>query len=100
MIAAFKELDHVVEAPGGGDGHRVSLILQQNKFVTKGAWLESDGGWVMTAVEKDELVKEGLLDKIRATEEPWLEGKDEPYKEHESPPTRINPSRHKKGEIL
>ena len=63
VIAAFKELDHVVHAPTGGNGCRVSIILQQNEEVVLAAEREESGRyWSITAQEKKQMVVDGRLE--------------------------------------
>ena len=63
VVAAFKELEHVVNAPTGGSGCRVSIILQQNDEVVLAAEREESGEYLcITAKEKKQMVVDGVLE--------------------------------------
>jgi hypothetical protein len=61
VVAAFKELEHYVTPPTGGEGCRVSIILQQNEEVVQAAKREECGHYKVTAEGKKTLVVNGLI---------------------------------------
>ena len=61
-VAAFKDLLHAVHAPTGGDGCRVSIILQQNEEVVLSAEREELGLYLRVSdEEKKKMVVDGRL---------------------------------------